>query len=83
MQDLVPEGEKKILIVALIALFLERGTLLMQDCPDVFWPVFFLRTSESIKLLYRIFASNNQEIIFCHIRLHQEFRCGYGLRVQR
>ena len=42
MQDLVPEGEKKkILIVALIALYLEPGPLLMQDRPEVFWSVFF------------------------------------------
>ena len=84
MQDLVPEGEKiDTEIGTLIALYLEPGPLLMQDCPEVFWSVYFLYTSESINLLYLIFASNNQEIIFCHILLHQEFRCGYGLRVQR
>ena len=79
-----PGGRKKtILIGTLIAIYLQPGQLLKQGRPEVFWSVFFLCTSESIKLLYRIFTSNNQEIIFCHIRLRQEFRCGYGLRVQR
>ena len=42
MQDLVPEGgKKKILIVGLIAPFLEPGPLLIKDRPDVFWSFFF------------------------------------------
>ena len=42
MQDLVPKGGKKtILIIVLIALFLEPGPLLMQDCTEVYWSVIF------------------------------------------
>ena len=37
MQDLVPEGENKtILIGTLIALYLQPGQLLKQDRPEVF-----------------------------------------------
>jgi len=42
MQDLVPKGGKKtILIIVLIALFLEPGPLLMQDRPEIFCSVIF------------------------------------------
>ena len=39
MQDLVPEGEKTILIGTLIALNLQPELLLMQSRPEVFWSV--------------------------------------------
>ena len=41
-----------ILIGTLIALFLESGTLLIQERPYIFCSAFFLCTSESIKLLF-------------------------------
>ena len=39
MQDLVPEGEKKILIGTLIALNIQPGLLFMQSRPELFWSV--------------------------------------------
>jgi len=41
MQDLVPWGEKTILIVGLIALHLLPDLLLLQDRPEIFWSVLF------------------------------------------